>query len=556
MHPIGVSLNEEETKAIAFLAFPDSNTGVTGDSQHSFRVRATIPIEHRFNTRPPPKRRSYYGSVYFRQVPDASVRRGYFQKAVVVLSQRPPSDFSAGLCRVVAREFFARGEPAVVAACQQISLWPSPGLAPAGGTPRDGLDMRLSLLGTTLVAHFPADGTGLSPHEHAAALALRNAEAAEGDGGLSPLLAVPGTANLAGLFRPLFMHLQLLWELMLSAEPVVVLAPTPGLASRLILALEGITAPIEYNGDSRPYFTIHDPDCQRYSKFSAQFPCAILGVTNPYFEQAFAKWPNHVRLVRPPAEGAGRSQRSKESPGRKGSDLRRETELTKTGAAAAARHSPNNPRRSRTRAGVFSQYRQQIDVDRDFMKSLILGGSTSELSGRIRAHFLELTQLFLVPLEQYMARLMPRKSGLSPFREIPTLAPFDADAFGAVLQGHLPVLGRRHRGQWATVYKRFLSSPNFTLWFSTRRRRANRELLRMFVLATARADFASWLPGKSELQIVDVCVRVRGALCEAQQHELVPPDEIEVASNKVEFLVATVPPDLQQCLAVPPGRAG
>ena len=38
----------------------------------------------------------------------------------------------------------------------------------------------------------------------------------------------------------------------------------------------------------------------RYVKQSKRFPCAILGVTNPYFDMAFQSWPTTVRVEAPP----------------------------------------------------------------------------------------------------------------------------------------------------------------------------------------------------------------------------------------------------------------
>jgi hypothetical protein len=66
-------------------------------------------------------------------------------------------------------------------------------------------------------------------------------------------------------------------------------------------------------GLARPYFTIYEPDCQRYSRCldagkarkardaegrsAVEHGGAILGVTNPYFEQAFQHWPTCVRIA-------------------------------------------------------------------------------------------------------------------------------------------------------------------------------------------------------------------------------------------------------------------
>jgi hypothetical protein len=49
----------------------------------------------------------------------------------------------------------------------------------------------------------------------------------------------------------------------------------------------------------RPFFTIHDPVFREYAKAGQTPPPAILGVTNPYFNNAFSHWPHVVRLLDP-----------------------------------------------------------------------------------------------------------------------------------------------------------------------------------------------------------------------------------------------------------------
>lgn len=53
----------------------------------------------------------YYGYVYFRQVRDKTLRRGYFQKSVVLLSSLPYFNFFKDIADIVAPEYFDNGEP-------------------------------------------------------------------------------------------------------------------------------------------------------------------------------------------------------------------------------------------------------------------------------------------------------------------------------------------------------------------------------------------------------------------------------------------------------------
>ena len=108
-----------------------------------------------------------------------------------------------------------------------------------------------------------------------------------------------------------------------------------------------------------------------------------------------------------------------------------------------------------------------LDHDRKFLKELLnaTGEDSSAQTMRIRCHFWELTQTFLIPLESYAARLMPLKSSISPFRAIPRLAEFDPKAFLDTVKGMGGTLtamsgfarqaGRPEvrRGNWNVLYK-------------------------------------------------------------------------------------------------------
>jgi hypothetical protein len=60
---------------------------------------------------------------------------------------------------------------------------------------------------------------------------------------------------------------------------------------------------LEYGGEHRPFFTIHDSDFKRYSEIKLEDLKAgvLLGVTNPYFTKALEHWP-HVICVGEPGE--------------------------------------------------------------------------------------------------------------------------------------------------------------------------------------------------------------------------------------------------------------
>lgn len=92
IYPSTVELSEKEKLNICYLAFPDSNSGCIGDTQFHIRLRVAPatkntllnPELQRFSmqcaTNQRPDMGHYWGFVYFRQMKDTSLPRGYFQK--------------------------------------------------------------------------------------------------------------------------------------------------------------------------------------------------------------------------------------------------------------------------------------------------------------------------------------------------------------------------------------------------------------------------------------------------------------------------------------------
>lgn len=63
------------------------------------------------------------------------------------------------------------------------------------------------------------------------------------------------------------------------------------------------------------------------------------------------------------------------------------------------------------------------------MKGVQLKRPNGVQSALLRRHFLELTQTFMIPLERYLASLMPLARNISPYRAAPKVKPFSAEDF-------------------------------------------------------------------------------------------------------------------------------
>ena len=71
----------------------------------------------------------FVGFTYFRQVKDATIRRGYYQKSVILLTKLPLINLFSQATAAIARKFFDKGDVSLEVACHDIDTWslPMPG---------------------------------------------------------------------------------------------------------------------------------------------------------------------------------------------------------------------------------------------------------------------------------------------------------------------------------------------------------------------------------------------------------------------------------------------
>ena len=103
-------------------------------------------------------------------------------------------------------------------------------------------------------------------------------------------------SDLFSACQPVLAHIQMLWELVLTGEPLVVMATVPSVCAHTVQALVSMISPLKYCTDYRPYFTIHDTEFREYTTKTQAPPAVILGVTNPFFAKTLQHWPHVVRI--------------------------------------------------------------------------------------------------------------------------------------------------------------------------------------------------------------------------------------------------------------------
>ncbi|XP_062356881.1 protein DENND6A isoform X4 [Cinclus cinclus] len=427
----------------------DSNSGCLGDTQFCFRFRRSPGrkvslccfLDQLDRDLPVYLKRDsayYYGYVYFRQVRDKSLKRGYFQKSLVLISKLPYVHLFRTMLKQMAPEYFEKSEAFLEAVCSDIDHWPPP---------VPGKVLQLPIMGFIMKLRIPTyrDKPGTTP-------IVQNMHQA--DAQISMALPTVHEVDLFRCFCPVFFHIQMLWELVLLGEPLVVMAPSPAESSETVLALVSCISPLKYCSDFRPYFTIHDSEFKEYTTRTQAPPSVILGVTNPFFAKTLQHWPHIIRI----------------------GDIKLPGEVPKQVKVKKLK----NLKTLDSKPGVYTSYKPYLNKDEEIVKQLQKGVQqkrpTEAQSVILRRYFLELTESFIIPLERYVASLMPLQKCISPWKSPPQLRQFSQDDFMKTLEKAGPQLTSGLKGDWIGLYRHFLKSPNFDGWFRSRQKEMTQKL--------------------------------------------------------------------------------
>ncbi|XP_063220002.1 protein DENND6A isoform X2 [Bacillus rossius redtenbacheri] len=498
-----------------------------GDTQFHMRIRQSsghsnlLPEHITYNQKCPVYLQVdpgyFYGYVYFRQVKDKSLPRGYFQKSFVMISRLPFVRLLMEVCALIAPRYFEDGEASIEAATHEIDQWPSP---------MPGELLTLTLLGTVFQVHIPGQsnksGAQVSPSSTSEHCISAKAYTSLTLNVLPSLCEV----NIFKCFSPVISHIHLLWELVLTAEPIVVMATSPTMCSEMVQALISMITPLMYCADFRPYFTIHDSEFREYTTKSHAPPPVILGVTNPFFVKTLQHWPHIIRVCESPY------------------------------FATSTKHKPKNGSNVKlvdSKPGVYTHYQPFLHKDKNILKKLLKGIQTKRPSevqtALLRRHLLELTQSFMIPLERYMASLMPLQKNISPYKAAPVPQPFNPDEFLATLGTSGPQLTTGIKGDWMGLYRRFFRSTNFSGWYNARYHEVHQKLQALQLEALSFADMKLWVQGKQEVEVVDMILTIRRKLEQSEIENLPLSDSVrDQLQSRMADIICTLPDDLKTVL--------
>ncbi|XP_075155054.1 protein DENND6B [Haematobia irritans] len=518
IYPKEESPTEQELTNICYMAFPDSNSGCMGDTKFHMRLRMSPdnnrllkPQQHRcYNSDCPPVLKAdqshYWGFVYFRQRRDANIPRGYFQKSFIIVTRLPYFNLFYEMVTHLAQKYFDEGEDILIKACQQINNeWP-----------------KLLVGGTFNLPLFDQCYQILIPRA-SSRKALQQSDGCENkdlEKLVRPISAkVIASVNELELFQSLSFivdHMYTLWELVLTAEPLVVVGTSPADCSHMVQTLVQLIAPLAYCAEARPYFTIHDSEFKEFTRECGKVPPPlILGVTNPFFIKLLKDWPHMLRLV----DNQLHLQRQQHLSIKNARNSNSVTSLNNSGALKSTNgnsSSLNGSNGEGSVPGLYTKYKPFLKKDKSLIKKVLLGLKTKRpehvQTALLRRHLLELTQSFMIPLERYMASLMPLQKDISPFKSAPNANAFKLDDFLATLELSGPHLTSPLKGDWKGLYKRFYKSPNFRGWYESRHRELELTLQDLQLQALSEADMEQWARDKQEVEIIDMILKLKQKL--------------------------------------------
>lgn len=423
----------------------------------------------------------------------------YFQKSFVLITRLPFHNFFYELIHRWAPAYFEAGLSALEQGYDQILSWTRP---------TTNSQLQLHILGSIYQIYIPASANRTGADSSIAPVELE--DVTNNNSALIPIsITSPNEIDIFGPLHTIIHHIQLMWELVLIAEPLVIIATSPTDSSHTVQALTSLIHPLEYHAEVYPYFTIHNTEFREFAA-ATNPPAVILGVTNPYFAKTLQSWPHTVRISEPL-----QIQHHTEHPlpHRK---LERVRSLQKF--------------LMDTSGSIYSQHRPFLAKDKPLVKKILNGVKTRRptavQSVILRRYFLELTQSFMIPLERYMSTLMPLAKDICAFRAPPVPAQFIESTFLGTLELSGPHLTSTVKGDYEGLYKRFFRSKNFRGWYESRRMEQLEKLEALHLEAIAKENLRKWIVGKQEVEIVDMilCIKQKLQIPVTSNSTLTPPE--------------------------------
>ncbi|KAH6560803.1 hypothetical protein BASA62_010237 [Batrachochytrium salamandrivorans] len=380
-----------------------------------------------------------------------------------------------------------QGMAMLEAACFNIAAWPPPPSSLSPERSYCSIVLQIPFLGGAQRFSFPP--TARFPQLHELPRPGMPQVITAGTIDSQPMLCTPG--HFSQLFERSVDSLWMCWELMVLAEPIMVMGDTPKACSKMVWTLVELIKPT--------LFYHQDADFKRLTNRTMPPPQGtVLGVTNRMFQNALEFWPHTIRVARPqpvtpikPFGGASLSNMNNRG----------------TGSTNKRRLDASIEYDGETSAVLI---KRQAIVER-IIDATSNGQSTEALDNIIRRHFMELTDRFLQPLSRYFESMIvgnPSHMSLSCLRSRPDIKPFQQDTFLRQIEQSIPILPHRTA-------------------------EVGREWQHQYFNVLCFSDVASWAKGRlnahADVECIDLLLRLRNEVKKYAPFFVVEDDRVNYA---------------------------
>eukprot|EP01080_Neovahlkampfia_damariscottae_P000196 gene196-4442_t len=487
------NFTKSQLSDISYLSFPDSNTTNTvGSTNFNFRIQYKDDF--------------LYGFVYFRQQRDSSIERGFLQKSIIILTKYPFIKLYSECCSIIGTEYFIKYELKkeflFSKIMKDINEW-------------DNIKLNKKYIFELFNKKIEYKTPIYLPNIYNRSLNIMksnhptdNLKKKKKNNEILKL-KLSGSKetyledlNIYSIFKNNINFLIKIWELLILGESLLIISPFPKISSEACLISISIISPLIFNGDFRPYFTVHNTDFKNFIEKGKKFgfeKSTIIGVTNPFFIKSMEHWP-HVLCL----DGIENEKKKKKSSVPSILDL----------------FNQSNQNSIEEKKKLLWEYKQMFWTKHNFKikydensfenkllkKDNLIENENIELTNEIndeiiRNYFKNLTNDFLFPLHQCFDKLWLEMKSYFIIRSEHTKI-FKQEKFYNFVKnyGYKDIFNCKKNDVFE-FYKKFIFSTNFQTWLHIRIREA-------YFNDVIHANFKEILNNASEVATIDLYLRI------------------------------------------------
>lgn len=535
-----IDFDDNLLSTICFSSFPDCNI-YKRDTIFTFKVcrernKYGKPTQY------------YYGYVFFRQEKDTRISRGYLQKSVVIITKSNFVKLFTNVISLIGESYFKYGEGLLEPIIFNISKWPRPLL---------NKTLELPILGHILKFKVPPVRNGtfiFSPKQ------INDDDYDydydEGDNkDINDKLShyetylTYHTVDIYYPFRNMLKYLTSFWELMLLCKPILVLSSNPTISSQSVLALVSLISPLEYQGDFRPFITIHDQDFKLFSdQKHIKEDCILIGGTNPYFLKSLEHFPNIITLG-DDYRDIRMIKRIKYS----FTDEDNNGEGNKNDENDDIHQKKNFYSSNEFKNKFISKHKSIFNQnDSDMMKKIKKIDSKKPLSSShneniiksndriVREYYHYKTKDFLRPLEDFISSLIPDPLVFTPFCNINIMKSFTESSCISYL------IEKKISSSKIAFYTDFIRTKNFKMWFRRKKNMKMDYIKRQYHLYLESININDYLIDKSEVNVIDMYLKAKKQIEDDQVNE----ETIDIIKKHMKDMIQLLPNDLRRTIKI------